>query len=106
MRLIDADVLKKVFVRADDDQYYTIEVKNVIDNSPSVEAYTKDDMTNEYLKGYNDCKDIIQPKGEWIEIKHRLNLLLGVLYTNQLISDSDLDYIEDSIKKLMKGEEE
>lgn len=71
MRLIDADVLKAVFIRADDDQYYTIEVKNVIDNSPSVETYTKDDMTNEYLKGYNACKSIIQPTSEWIPIKYR-----------------------------------
>lgn len=44
-----------------------------------------------------------RPQGEWIENKHRLNLLIGVLYSNQLISESDLEYIEDSINKLMKG---
>lgn len=38
-------------------------------NAPTVEAYTKDDMTNEYLKGYNACKDIIQPTGKWIPVK-------------------------------------
>ena len=43
------------------------------------------------------------PTDEWIETKHRLNLLIGVLYSNQLISESDLESIEDSIKKLMKG---
>ena len=39
---------------------------------------------------------------EWIEVKHRLNLLIGVLYSNQLISKSDLDYMDDNIKKLIK----
>ena len=42
------------------------------------------------------------PQGEWVEVKHRLNLLIGVLYSNQLISHDDIEYIEDSIKKLMK----
>ena len=44
-----------------------------------------------------------RPQGEWTEITHRLNLLIGVLYSNRCISESDLNYIEDSIKKLMKG---
>ena len=44
-----------------------------------------------------------RPQDEWEETKHRLNLLIGVLYSNQLISESDLKYIEDSINKLMKG---
>ena len=39
-----------------------------IDNAPAVEAYTKDDMTSEYLKGYNACKDMNErPQGEWID---------------------------------------
>lgn len=41
-------------------------------------------MTEEELKQLND----------------RLNLLIGVLYSNQCISNSDIEYIEDSIKKL------
>ncbi len=44
-----------------------------------------------------------RPQGELTEINHRLNLLIGVLYSNQCISEMDLKYIEDSIKKLMKG---
>jgi DNA-directed RNA polymerase subunit RPC12/RpoP len=40
---------------------------------------------------------------EWIRTKHRLNLLIGVLFSNQLISENYIEYIEDSIKKLMKG---
>lgn len=35
-------------------------------------------------------------------LDHKLNLLIGVLYSNQLISESDINYIEDSIKKLIK----
>lgn len=39
----------------------------VIDNAPTVEPYTKDDMTREYLKGYNACKDMNErPQGEWL----------------------------------------
>lgn len=41
-------------------------------------------MTEEELKQLND----------------RLNLLIGVLYSNQCISNYDIEYIEDSIKKL------
>ena len=44
----------------------------IYENAPAVEAYTKDDMTKEYLKGYNACKDIIQPTGEWIPVSERL----------------------------------
>ena len=42
-------------------------LNKIIDRAPTVETYTKDDMTNEYLKGYNACKDTIQPTGEWID---------------------------------------
>lgn len=39
----------------------------IIDNAPTVETYTKDDMTREYLKGYNACKDMNErPQGERI----------------------------------------
>ena len=38
-----------------------------VHNAPTVETYTKDDMTREYLKGYNACKDMNErPTGEWI----------------------------------------
>ena len=38
-------------------------------------------------------------------LDHRLRLLIGVLYSNNLVSKNDLEYIEDSIKKYMKEEE-
>ena len=38
-------------------------------------------------------------------LDHRLRLLIGVLYSNNLISKNDIEYIEDSIKKYMKEEE-
>ena len=38
----------------------------LIDNAPTVDTYTKDDLTREYLKGYNDCKDVNgRSTGEW-----------------------------------------
>lgn len=51
------------------------------------------------------CKYEERSQGEWTETKHRLNLLIGVLYTNKVISENDIEYIEDSIKKLIKGGE-
>ena len=39
-------------------------------------------------------------------LDHRLRLLIGVLYSNNLVSKNDLEYIEDSIKKFMKEEED
>lgn len=76
MRLIDADELKKKFK---DSSYWTYTheygdaipigwIMSGIDNAPTVEPYTKDDMTREYLKGYNACKDMNErPQGEWID---------------------------------------
>ncbi len=64
----------------------------------------KDDNAQTLL--VNNSQELVKgkrPQDELTEINHRLNLLIGVLYSNQLISESDLKYIEDSIKKLMKG---
>ena len=41
-------------------------------------------MTDEELKQLND----------------RLNLLIGVLYSNQCISNNDIKYIEESVKEI------
>lgn len=42
----------------------------MVANAPTVDTYTKDDMTREYLKGYNDCKDVNgRSTGEWIRDK-------------------------------------
>ncbi len=41
-------------------------LSELIDSAQAVETYTKDDMTREYLKGYNACKDMNErPQGEW-----------------------------------------
>jgi hypothetical protein len=68
------------------------------------DMYIVCEMAKMYLEGARPVYPV-KPTGEWIETKHRLNLLIGVLYSNQLISESDLKYIEDSIKKLMKCDE-
>lgn len=53
-----------------------------------------------FEKAYQALEE--RPQDELTETIHRLNLLIGVLYSNQLISESDIEYIEDSIKELMK----
>lgn len=83
-----------------------------IDNAPTV---SKKDLQKIFYETAEkpELKEVIayecgkasteREQGEWIETKHRVNLLIGVLYSNQVISKNDLEYIEDSIKKLMKG---
>ena len=62
-------ISRKALIKAMPIQFYTLpyfkHIIDIIDYAPTVETYTKDDMTKEYLKGYNACKDIIQPTGEW-----------------------------------------
>lgn len=67
MRLIDADeLLNKKYL--DEFAEGVVSCEDII-NAPTVETYTKDDMTREYLKGYNACKDMNErPQGEWIII--------------------------------------
>lgn len=105
--LISREALKKaITLNRNIDCNAVCDVLDVIDNAPTVET-----IKIEY-KAYNEgFKDGVEqgiklserPQGKWIETKHRVNLLIGVLYSNQVISKSDLEYIEDSIKKLMKG---
>ena len=70
---------------------------------------TSTEPSAEYLK-QKEAYDLAikaleeEPIDELIETKHRLNLLIGVLHSNQVIWQADIEYIEDSIKKLMKGE--
>lgn len=62
----------EIEIRADAVLGFLSEVKLTIDKAPTVEAYTKDDMTREYLKGYNACKDVNErPTGEWIPVTTR-----------------------------------
>jgi hypothetical protein len=61
------------------------------------------DMRGEAVGELLECQSNLRPQGEWVEIDHRLNLLICVLYNNQCISENDIKYIEDSIKELMKG---
>lgn len=64
MRTIDADKLYPDCMTKNG----TLAIsQNQIANAPTVETYTKDDMTKEYLKGYNDCKEMTErPQGEWL----------------------------------------
>lgn len=120
MRLIDADALKKDIeenaIVLGGVQSIEVEcAKALIDNTPTVNDCPNCEykLEADYIRSSSSYKELIdlrkfkeeniRPQGECIEVKHRLNLLIGVLYTNQLISESDLKYIEDSIKKLMKG---
>lgn len=109
MRLGDLDALKEAITK----ETYNFEqipirvdkVQEIIDNAPTVE--TSKVEYKAYNEGFKDGVEqgikLSETPGEWIETKHRVNLLIGVLYSNQVISKSDLEYIEDSIKKLMKG---
>jgi len=78
-RLIDADKLKEAFILKDDERYYAIEVRNVIDNAPTVEPFEPDFVGAERLKarqrgykeGYHNGMEIgksLNPKiknGKW-----------------------------------------
>ena len=81
------------------------EIEKKIDNASPVETSKIEHKA--YNEGFKDGVEqgikLSETPGEWIETKHRVNLLIGVLYSNQVISKNDLEYIEDSIKKLMKG---
>ena len=96
MRLIDADALKKDIMSYKTMPKIRKAICEVIDNAPSVEPFERIGAICEENCGY-------RPQGELTETKHRLNLLIGVLYSNQVISENDIEYIEDSIKKLIKG---
>lgn len=110
MRLIDADAFKKTFFE-DCAGECAICIHNInhfeycdlIDNAPTVEIPTELCKDCRFLKDCETCEEKLRPQDEMIETKYRLNLLIGVLYSNQLISENDLEYIEDSVKELMKG---
>ena len=57
VRLIDAEALKKELT----DAYFyneTLEmgeIKQIIDNAPTINAYSKDECEGEYLRGFTDC---------------------------------------------------
>lgn len=78
----------------------------LIENALPVDAYTFNQVKELFdlnVQMADEIENLKRPQGEWVEVKHRLNLLIGVLYSNQLISHDDIEYIEDSIKKLMNG---
>ena len=66
--LISREALKAEIINNFDNlqAYFPKDFIEEIDNAPTVDTYTKDDMTREYLKGYNACKDMDErPQGEW-----------------------------------------
>lgn len=60
MRLIDADALKVDYYdeyNADGDEYvYRYYSEQQIENAPTIEAYTKEDIDKAYAKGFADGK--------------------------------------------------
>ena len=69
MRQIDADALKEAIENHFDmlDAYFPNKFIDEIDNAPTVETFTKDDMTGAYNEGYAcGSRENERPKGEWI----------------------------------------
>ena len=54
VRLIDAEAFKK---QLEDAYEYTelAEVIEMLDNAPTINAYSKDECEGEYLRGFTDC---------------------------------------------------
>ena len=62
MRLIDADKLKDEVLKQGATYILTL-----IDNAPTVEAFTKDEYEGAYLRGYVDsAKANERPTGKWL----------------------------------------
>ena len=85
MRLGDLDALKKEVVgmminKADDLEEVEFEINSAlasvcekIDNAPTVEAFTKEDMAGAYNEGYAcGSRENTRPQGEWIPVSERL----------------------------------
>lgn len=84
VRLIDANELKRDFAElcATECPICSFYIRNadvgechcgLIDRAPTVETYTKDDMTNEYLKGYlQGCQDTAKKVEELNNIQFRI----------------------------------
>lgn len=86
-------------VKANADLFKQMTNKEAIEILRSIHIYAGE----ETKQAFDLAIRALEVVGEWVEVKHRLNLLIGVLYSNQLISHDDIEYIEDSIKKLMEG---
>ena len=74
MRLIDADVLKKALNKMFDlvDVLLFDDVISTIDNAPTVDAYTEDDVKTAIKEGHQVGYEMAKakyerPTGEWIE---------------------------------------
>lgn len=81
----------------------------IIDNVPSVDITEEQAVDKLHETGrlpMHDKEMTERPQDNLTETTHRLNLLIGVLFSNQVISENDIEYIEDSIKKLMEGDTE
>ena len=81
----------------------------IINNAPAVditEEQAIDKLHETSWLPMHDKELTERPQDNLTETKHRLNLLIDVLFSNQVISENDIEYIEDSIKKLMEGDAE
>ena len=74
MRLIDADVLRERFQAILDrgDMFCEYDIVGMVDNAPTVDAYTEDDVKNAIKEGHEVGYEMAKakferPQGEWIE---------------------------------------
>ena len=109
--LISRDALKKAI--KDNGYSHYFEIFNIIDNAPTVEAFTKDDMTGAYNEGYAcGSRENERPQGEWaFEFGNQVGLEALVctncghhIYNNGFINLSNLPkFCEDCGAKMQKG---
>ena len=83
MRLVDVDILFKELSEIDygtNMDIYTNEVRELIDNTPTVEAYTKDEVIAMYKNLQLEIEEIAQE-----EKYHDSKWALGLKYSEKVI---------------------
>lgn len=77
VRLIDADKLKEELNRIIGEHAYSNAVNAIIDNAPTVEAFTKEYVSGAYNEGYmcgNKEAEKERPQGERIETQRGIHV--------------------------------
>lgn len=97
MRLGDLDALRKnmefvcMGIMAGTEPYNA--PLTIIDNAPTVEAYTKEDMAGAYNEGYAcGSREAKRPQGEWIPITEKLPNTLGVYNVTRKLKEGETIY--------------
>ena len=109
MRLIDADALKEVFRERESYHSLKLPYDVIIDNAPTVDAYTEDDVKTAIKEGhevgYQMAKAKFErPQGEWISDGdvHSKCSLCGFKYADYRIL---FDYCPNCGAKMIKEAE-